>query len=95
MVDMIANSLCAFINRAFPHLLGFVSGASGGAVIAAALGVIAALVFGYKGLQRAVNGAHTPHRRAPRQRAPRRLAWLSDEEEYNAEWMDYELWQEK
>ncbi len=95
MTDMIANSLCSLINRAFPHLVAFVSSVSGGAVVAATLGIVIALVLGYKGLQRAVNGAHTPHRRAPRQRAPRRLAWLSDEEEYNAEWMDYELWQEK
>ena len=95
MVSSIANALCALINHAFPRLVDFVSGASGGAVVAAALGIVIALVLGYKGLQRAVNGAHTPHRRAPRQRAPRRLSWLSDDDEYNAEWMNYELWQEK
>lgn len=89
MTDMIANSLCSLINRAFPHLVAFVSSVSGGAVVAATLGIVIALVLGYKGLQRAVNGAQ---REKPR---VRRVSWLDDDDEYDAEWMNYELWKDR
>lgn len=94
MTDMIADSLCSLINRTFPRLVDFISGASGGAVVAAALGIVIAFVLSYKGLQAALDGAQRPTRRKTKQRA-RRVSWLSDDDVYDAEWMNYELWQEK
>lgn len=99
MVSSIANALCALINHAFPHLVGFVSTASGDVVIAAALGIVLALVLGYRGLQYALSGEHTPHKRARRvrcERPPRKVrhSVFSDDDSFNAEWMDYAAWEE-
>lgn len=99
MVSSIANALCALINHAFPHLVAFVSSVSGGAVVAATLGIVIALVLGYKGLQRALSGEHTSHKRVRRvrcERPPRKVrhSVFSDDDSFNAEWMDYAAWEE-
>lgn len=99
MTDMIANSLCSLINRAFPHLVAFVSSVSGGAVVAATLGIVIALVLGYRGLQYALSGDHTPHkkaRRVCRERPPRRArpSIFADSEAFDASWMVEDKWAE-
>lgn len=99
MVNAVSNSLCAFIERTFPRLMSFVSGASGDAVIVAALGIILALALGYRGLQYALSGDHTPHkkaRRVCRERPPRRArpSIFADSEAFDASWMVEDKWAE-
>lgn len=99
MTDMIANSLCSLINRAFPHLVAFVSSVSGGAVVAATLGIVIALVLGYRGLQYAVNSEHAPRKKARRVRGEHpqcksRCSIFTDNEVFDASWMVEDKWVE-
>ncbi len=87
IVDSIANAICTLINQAFPHLLKFISNASGGYVVAAALGMVIALFIGYKGLQRAVNGA-----KCPKLHTRRTFSLFRDNEVFDPEWMDAYLY---
>lgn len=99
MVNAVSNSLCAFIERTFPRLMSFVSGASGDAVIVAAFGIILALALGYRGLQYAVNSEHAPRKKARRVRGEHpqcksRCSIFTDNEVFDASWMVEDKWVE-
>lgn len=87
--------MCEWIAEKMPWLVEHIGGMSLAGQITLAFAVLAAVLLGYCGVQSAVCGTGSHHRR------PTRFNWLtrwlemfSDNEPYEDEWMDAEAWRE-